>query len=520
MGARGSDAQRSSYTAPVIIMTEIDKMDVASQWSRETDPVRQGEARSTAYGDAARIYGECTASNEEGRIYKETTILGSGSRVFVRCPKCRKFLYPDRDHFAGWQDAETVGQASRQATFVCQHCSAKWTEADRAKALADVRLVHKGQEITDAGKVVGDIPDTFTLGVLWNAMHSSLVTMGRIAEKEWAAENSLLSDQGAKREVLQFWWAMPDKEVLKPKELSFGMLARHTGDFSYDPLRALNSDPTIRRSPLPEGPRFYVGEVDVQKRWLYVALDGFDNDLTRWTVLWHVIEIIPEGSDEDPREDHLRRALDAARTLLIDTYGAASMWVDCGYKFEGFKDHVVKTWCHEQGDGVNGLVGRSTGQQVRMTGKVQELPPGVPSDIIQCRLQDDGSLLWFLDVDRLKDEARSRLFREPGSPGCHWFAREAANERRDGRAQGAGNHGWIFRHYVNAKQVFETVNGKIQRRWHETSQHDLHDLCAYGLAGAWVTMADLQDSQAQPADPVLDAERAPIVDAGRIRTRY
>lgn len=517
MGARGGDAQRSSHTAPVIIMTEIDKMDTASQWSRETDPVRQGEARSTAYRENARIYGECTASNEGGRIYKETTIMGSHSRVFMRCPHCRQWLYPEREHFRGWQEAETVGQAYRGAAYACQHCGVLWSEEDRRAAYADVRLVHRGQEITPTGEIAGDEPDTFTLGVVWNAMHSSLVTMGMIGEKEWGAENGLLTDQGARREVIQFWWAMPDKEEQKAKEISFGFLARHAGDFPFDPLRALSPEGSVSKAPLPEGIVCLVGEVDVQKRWLYVALDAFAADMTRWTLLWHVIAIVPEGADEDPTEDHLRRALDEARHLLMDTYGASSMWVDCGYRYEGFRDHVVKTWCHGQGDGVNGLVGRSTGQQARMTGKVQEIPAGIPVDIIQCRLQDDGSLLWFFDVDKLKDEVHARLFRSPGSPGYHWFARESANAERTDRSKGPGSHGWIFRHYMNAKQVFEKSGGKSVRRWHETGHHDLWDLAAYGYAGAVVTLADLKQDEAAGDESPVDVQ----VDSGStIRTRY
>lgn len=515
MGASGSDAQRSSYTAPVIIMTEIDKMDTASQWSRETDPVRQGEARSTAYRENARIYGECTASDEGGRIYKETTLMGSHSRVFVRCPHCLKWLYPEREHFKGWQEAETVGQAYRQGAYACQHCGVLWSAQDRAHALTDPRLVHRGQEISDAGEVTGPDPDTFTLGVVWNAMHSGLVDQGDIAVKEWTAENGLLTDQGARREVVQFWWAMPFKEEARSKEISFPFLAKHAGDFQFDPLRAL-SDGKTAKTPIPQGVSFKVGGVDVQKDVLYIALDGFDRELTRWTLLWHVLEVVPEGSLEDPTEERMRQALDQARHILMDLYGAASMWVDVGYKYEGFQDHVVKTWCHEQSDGVNALVGRSTGQQGRITGKLQELPPGVPADIIQCRLQDDGSLLWFLDVDRLKDEVHARLFRTPGSPGYHWFAREAANEERTDRSKGPGSAGWIFSHYMRSKRVLDTVNGKTVRVWREIGRHDLWDLAGYGLAGAYVTLAELQqEEEAEKTKSPGYSEQST-----RIRTKY
>jgi len=155
-----------------------------------------------------------------------------------------------------------------------------------------------------------------------------------------------------------------------------------------------------------------------------------------------------------------------------------------------------------------------------MAGKSQDLPAGVPSDLIQCRLQDDGSYLWFLDVDRIKDEVHSRLFRSPDSPGYHWFAREAANAQRTDRSKGPGNQGWIFQHYMRVKRVIEADKrtGRTTRRWDEVGQHDLWDLAAYALAGAWVTLADLQDADAQQATATAPLDVA--AGAAGIRTRY
>ena len=285
----------------------------------------------------------------------------------------------------------------------------------------------------------------------------------------------------------------PWKETPQIGKLSYYFLARHTGEFRFDPVRVLS--PKEKPVALPTGPAFWTAQVDVQKRWLYLQVDGWDENLTRWTTLWHTLDIVEGAVPTDPTEDEVCAALDEARDIAW-RYNVASMWVDCGYKTE-----VVKPWCMRQGEGVNGLVGRAQGQyqQMRITGKVQELPPGTPTELVQLRLQDDGSLLWFFEVDRLKDDIYARLFTAQGSPGYHWFARDAANEKRTDAAKGEGSVGYIFRHYMHVKQEFKEVAGRLVRHWVERGRQDFFDLAAYGLAGAYITIAAMR--AAQPEEP-------------------
>jgi phage terminase large subunit GpA-like protein len=207
MGAGGGDQQRSSHAARVVIATELDKMDEPGRASREADPVSQLEARSRAFGAAARFYGECTMSTEEGRIYREVVLFGSDSRVHLPCQHCGEYVFPERKSFSGWQEAPDVLAARSRSTFLCPSCGKAWTEFDRQKSIQGPKVAARGQTLTAAGELVGDPPPTNTFGFRWNAMASPLLTMADIGEAEWRAEQS---DKPAdKRAPAQFSWAEP-----------------------------------------------------------------------------------------------------------------------------------------------------------------------------------------------------------------------------------------------------------------------------------------------------------------------
>lgn len=518
MGAKGADSQRSSYSSRVAVLTEVDHMEREDAERSEAAPPDQIEARTSAYDEAARIYGECTTTVEEGRIFLETTRLGSDTRIHLRCPHCRLWSEPVREQLQGWRDAQTIVAAHEQSRYICQRCEKPWTETDRQTALQDPRLVHRGQTVDDAGNVLGPLPETYTLGLVWSAMHSPLRNIGTLAEEEWKAEQSL--DESLKRKVLQFNWTLPWKMDAQAIALSYAFLAGHVEDYHFDPLGAIT---TGRPAPstIPPGIHFRIGAVDVQKRNLYVSCDGFDKDLTCWTLFWHVVEIVQEGSDAAPDETHLRQALDEALHLLADLYRCDSIWIDAGYKHEGAQRDVVKLWCAEQGPGVNALVGRAAGAMERMTGERLELAEDVP-EMIQCRLQPTGQNLWFFDVDRLKDEAYFRLFRVAGSPGYHYFPAEAANAERTDRSRGEGAAGWIFSHYMRSKRVItqDRRTGREIRIWEERGRHDLWDLAGYALGGAYITRAEVIQAEKSQASVAAPESSSSASLPGGIRTKY
>jgi phage terminase large subunit GpA-like protein len=130
-------------------------------------------------------------------------------------------------------------------------------------------------------------------------------------------------------------------------------------------------------------------------------------------------------------------------------------------------------------------------------------------------------VLWFLNVDALKDEVHFRMFREFGSSGYHHFPREAANAKRDDRSKGPGSVGWIFSHFMRAKRTVSMKEGREKRIWEEHGRHDLWDCTAYCLGGAFVTLADILDeAQASHEAPARETADRPRLGQGSIRTSY
>ena len=209
MSGGGDDKKRSSYDARILIVTETDGLDTPGDSSREADPLQQLEARTASFGDDARIFLECTVSEETGRTWKEIK-AGTDSRIALKCPHCCKLSTPGRESLIGWQGAEDEVSAYEQSAYYCDLCGEKWNEEERRVAHVEAKLVHKGQEVTDVGEIVGAAPRTFTLGYRYSAVNNLLVTAGNIGSKEWRASKSD-NQENDERALCQFVWAVPPK---------------------------------------------------------------------------------------------------------------------------------------------------------------------------------------------------------------------------------------------------------------------------------------------------------------------
>lgn len=213
MSGGGSDKKRSAFTSRVLIVTETDGLDEAGDASREADPLRQLEARTASYGEKARIYLECTTSFEQGRTWQELK-NGSDSRIALWCPHCLHFVTPDRDALVGWQDAPDEMTAYERSAYYCPDCGEHWSEDERRRAHTDALLVHKGQEVTPDGDIVGEHPRTFTLGYRYTAANNFFRSAGEIGAAEWRATKSD-NEEAAEREMCQFVWAKPPKPSIE-----------------------------------------------------------------------------------------------------------------------------------------------------------------------------------------------------------------------------------------------------------------------------------------------------------------
>jgi phage terminase large subunit GpA-like protein len=288
MTGGGRDKTRAGYTARVCVTTEVDGMDEAGSTSRETDKIAQLEGRTSAFGDHARFYGECTVSIDKGRTWREYK-GGTESSIAIRCQHCRQFVTPEREHLVGWQDAADVDAAAEKASLVCPGCGATWTEAERIAANRDCRLLHRGQTINDAGEISGEAPRTNTLGFRFNAANNLLVPISVVAQREWKAARHP-DEELAEREMRQFVWAIPcEKQTIDLSELDWQLICKRT---THDPIGRVPSD-TVRL--------------------------GLGVDLGKWLLHWTLIAIRADGSPhvvEYGRQDVPSRDLGTERALL------------------------------------------------------------------------------------------------------------------------------------------------------------------------------------------------------------
>jgi len=231
MGAGGGDGQRSTHTAPCIVNTECDKMDKAGKTSKETSPINQIIARGDADPRKRKVFNECTISNKEGFIYKHVTIHGSHHRLFFQCPECRDWIYPVRENFIGWQDADNVYEAREKASYLCDKCNHCITELERNIMLANPKICDKNQAIDTDGNVTGERVPTNIFGFQWNKMGSNLVEMADIADNEYKAKVS--ENYEDLKRVHQFDWSIPyDDNLTNLSTISRDMILNKMSSFA------------------------------------------------------------------------------------------------------------------------------------------------------------------------------------------------------------------------------------------------------------------------------------------------
>lgn len=242
MTAGGGDTNRAAFTSRVVAITELNKFGKRKESSSEADMFRQVRGRMRAYGDRARLYGECTVTTEHGLVWTEYS-NGTHSRIASPCPHCEEYVSPGRENLIGWDEASTAVEAERLAQWCCPKCGTILSERDRRKMARRAVLLHKGQEVQltmDNGQlttkrkrggsvrpggsatrgkrkqgaksplsIVGDPPETYTLGFRWSAFDNLFLSTGYLGSGEWTARNLAENAENAELEQLQFVWAMP-----------------------------------------------------------------------------------------------------------------------------------------------------------------------------------------------------------------------------------------------------------------------------------------------------------------------
>jgi len=324
LSSGGGDETKSSVTARIIAVTEVDKCDTASDTSRETDPIGQFEARASSYPKDRRIvYLECTVSIPEGRIWQEV-IKGTNSRIVCPCPHCRRYVAPGRDHLQGWHSAETAREAERLAFFVCPQCGEALSADQRVAMNAAGVLLHEGQEIDPAGTITGEPKDTDTLGFHSSAFHNLFWTPGEIAAKEWEKLRAV-DEESKEKELAQFYWATP----YEPPDLDVRPL-------DADQLRRRMADRRWTKAVVPEDCEHLVAAADVHKRLLWWLVMAWRPEARAHVVDYGTLEV---PSDDMTLERAIRVGLDELQELMLTGFCAPDgtivtpeqVWVDAGY---------------------------------------------------------------------------------------------------------------------------------------------------------------------------------------------
>ncbi len=214
MTGGGSDKTRSSFTAPVLVVTEAEGFGQISESSDEkVTPLDQLRERTAAFGSRARRYFECTLTTRAGVMWVAHQ-TGSGGTVVFPCVGCGAHIHPERDHLVGWQEAQSELKAKELTRWTCPKCGQLLEESDRKRALRSAKIVHRGQTVEPDGSISGPKPETQVLTVRFGASANTFREPGLIGVDEWKIKYQMNQESGeAKSRALSVWtYATPAKD--------------------------------------------------------------------------------------------------------------------------------------------------------------------------------------------------------------------------------------------------------------------------------------------------------------------
>jgi len=524
MGAGGNDKARAAFTTRNVIITETDGFADPSSTSVESTPLKQIYGRTRAYGERRRIFQECTVSLDTG-ITWQTHLAGTNSRLAIRCPHCRQFVTPEREHLIGWQDAETLQQAKDAAAFICPDCAAVWSDEDRVIANNESHLLHRGQTIapgsddpssSDQPRIVGEPPITDTLSFRWSAVNNLFATASQLAGDEWKAHREVDEDL-AEKEMLQFVWALP----YTPPNLEATPL---TID---DITRRVTKHP---RNQIPAWADVVTVGADLGK-WLghYVVQAWSKTDGTSHLVDYGVFEV---------PSDHfaVEQATVIALNNLSETLAAGYLAQDTGtprladqvFVDSGYQASSVYAFIHRINAGAP--LARHRYRPVKGQGATQyHRPPRVGKvvkwigDQLHLSMQATARVaLVELNADHWKSRIHERLAAPLLNPDA-----EPTAGRMTLFAATKHEHLALAKHLVNERMVEDYDQKKgIIRRWERVGSKPNHwfDAAAYAAAAASMlgvpVVPGIAVAKPQPT-PQTSPPRNPtrdLIDAGHRST--
>lgn len=410
MGAGGGPQQRSGKETRVLIMTEVDKYDPPGEpVGVEGSKFDQLEGRLRSWGLHAIVYMECTATNTDGRIWQEYK-NGTASRIICPCPHCGHWVSPEREDLFGWQDTETKLAAGRGAYFACPSCSGRIGEQQRLEMNLAGRLLHRGQEVTETGEIVGVPAETDTFGFRSGAFNNLFTPIEQLGQEDWTASRD---DNKANAETVrkQQAWAVPvEPDRAEAIELTKAIVR------GSDPRYGGRCN-DLDRGIVPDDTQCVTVHVD----------PGWST--YRETFWWDVVahcgpaphrlhlanyDVFPARLATIRDEDHVRRCLDAVRNTLLDNPPKDSSGrpvpipiktVDCSGAMTDVVCEFVAMYAHEGWRATKGLGSSEDANRNR-----QYMHPTKCTDTVRVypfmdrwyeslQVLKNGASIWVINVD-------------------------------------------------------------------------------------------------------------------------
>ncbi|MGB0714257.1 MAG: terminase gpA endonuclease subunit [Phycisphaerae bacterium] len=499
MSGGGGDKSRAGYTARVLVITETDGMDTPGEASREADKISQLEARTNSYGDDALVFMECTVTVEEGRTWSEYDTNSTRSEIMGPCPYCKEYVCPERDHLLGWQEVDSIIEARERAKFHCPDCGHALSERDRERMNNKAKLLHKGQELSDKGKISGDPPLTDTLGFRWSGFHNLFTSPANLGGEEWRGSRAEDEDTADKR-LRQFYWAIP----YVPPRLDTTPLTT---------AEIIKRTSKLVKGKVPEDCDFLTCGIDLGDHMMHYCVVSWRKDFTGHVVDYGIIGI---PSDHMAVEKAILLTLREFRETVLSGWAWSErnrvpdqVWIDAGHKGD-----VVKAFCREKESfrRFMPVYGRSSAHRdMKAYMHPEKASKGGVARVGERYYVKSSGGAWviFVDANHWKTRVHQALRTPADSPGALtlFWTNDSRKLHRE------------FAKQVTAEkkvEVFEPGKGTTIA-WEKVRQNNHYlDVSYYSMAAAHLCGASLIEPETRPKEePTAESSTGITMPDGR-----
>jgi hypothetical protein len=489
-GGASNEAGQASLTGRLLTRDERDSMEryVAELMRGRIDSYRKTNR-------AVQIDTSTIKDDEHSAILGDMKESTAGRPGFA-CPRCGAFQIWEWEQVEFSRDSDRAARAT--VIIRCVACKEGITDADRAGdalSIENARYVMRGQTLQRDGQVVGPEPDTLSWGLTWTALDSSRISLASLAEEYFKAEVELRNgDPDRMRRFHRDRLCRVYKDSSKPLILSAAWLERLSAAAEYT------------FGVVPAGVEFLVLTVDVQLRWHYWWVEGFDRNLRRWVIAADTVTLVDdEGAsfpgDVEPDAFARARAMQVIEDIADGGYPRQGSpdeivpvgirGVDVGFRQDDLREHWLRDRPHW--NAVKGLSDDDSDEpSTRAAGDRLDGGRGRWHEVRRQRDRFGEWDLWFMDGDRIKPVVQGGYLLPEGPRAARLPVGLKANSA-------------VIRHLVSERQI-EFRGRKVYRQITSNAANHYLDCSVYalGLARAHVDTlkpVDVLDVRTDAAAP-------------------